>query len=313
LITEYKLYIYHKDKAFLELRGAGELLNVCKKLCPAKTEEYLSENPLPTKNNKKVILEFCHDLYINILMDRIRSAMPSPDIVCKLDVKNGYFQLPEENKKKLGDALERLSTNLQFDEKTGEYNREKHTIAIGKESAVIEEAKLPAFEKVTRNFLEMNDRNKLIVMVNHTNTITVLMEKLKMFNPIMINGSVKAKQRRELEKKFNTDKQCRLLIGNITVLAYSMNFHDIEGDNPRVAIISPNFKPDMIHQAVSRIYRDGCKSDATAIILYGANGRLESSIFDSIVRKTPIMQQTLPEQVAGGKLFPGEYPSVDLS
>ena len=310
LITKYKLYIYHKNDASLELVGAKEFLEHCNRLNPEGTKKFLEENDLPTKNSKQGVIDFCHSLYVNVLMPRIRSAMSTPDLDSTFDVKNGYYKLSEENQTKLVDALNRLAIMLEFDEKTGEYNTKRQTLNMTREAPIIEEAKLPIFEVQAKNKLNSDSKCKVIIMVNFNASINYLEEKLKEFNPLIMTGAVKQKARKEMIDLFqqpNTDR--RLLIGNIAVLAYSWNLQDTTGEYPRYIYISPNFKCDMMHQAVRRSYREGTKSSVIARIVYGASGRLETSILNAMARHTKSMKDTLPEQVSEGILFPGEYES----
>lgn len=311
VITEYFLYKYHRESFTLELIGAKQLLNYCKAMDSKRTQESLKQYPVPEVGKKKEVIEFCHRLYVNVLLYNIRSAAPSPDIDVELDVKNGYYKLPEENQRKLKDALERLANELEFDEETKTYRKANGLSMWTRESVVIEENKISIFKRLSLNHLT-STKGKVIIMLNHLASVTQLEEMLADYNPLVMIGEVKEnktqKKRTDIIKKFRNDGKYRVLIGTSQVLAYTFNLQDLIGDAPRLTLYSPNFFTDRLHQAIKRSYRWGTKSPCVFRNIYGESEcRLESSIIAAHFRKTPNMKDHLPEQVDQGSVFPGDY------
>lgn len=310
IITQYYLYIYHKESFTLELRGAEELLEYCKRIDPKRLEQSLKKDPIPEVGKKKEVVEFCHRLYVNVLLYNIRSAAPTPDIDAELDVKNGYYKLPEENQKNLKEALERLASDLEFDETTGTYHKANGLSLWTQQSVAIEENKLSIYKRLALNHLT-STKGKVIIMFNHIISVEQLTDDLKEYNPLVMIGEIKEsktqKKRTAIIKKFRNDPDHRCLIATSQVLAYTFNLQDLEGDSPRLTLYSPNFFTDRLHQAIKRTYRWGTKSPCVFRSVYGAECDLEARIIDSHFRKTPTMKDHLPEQEEQGVIFPGDY------
>ena len=71
---------------------------------------------------------------------------------------------------------------------------------------------------------------------------------------------------------------------NIAAGGTGLSLHDVMGDYPRVALISPTFSAKDYMQALGRIHRNGAKSHALQKILVAA-GSVEETVVKSIQAK----------------------------
>lgn len=133
-------------------------------------------------------------------------------------------------------------------------------------------------------------------------TLEALTESLKEFNPIVLCGSVKGKnlktnegKRDELIRKFQEDKNSRLIISIIRVITESISLHDTKGDEPRYTFLSPSYELLLMHQACGRTLRDGknTKSNVTVRFVYIKKGELEMEINNALSRKSQNLKDAL--------------------
>ncbi len=299
-------YMYRVDPVtrIIEYRGLNELLTVAEKLNPEEYKKFIAENKLPTK---KDMTKFCFKLYCRVLIPVIQSEADPPNLDhIKLDYKNGIYDLPVENKKRLKEALDRLAKKVSYDEKTGKCSSKKLGLAAMQEYREAEIEKVNAYVKQAKNILLSVKKSKIIAMFSYTSSIDACMEALAEFNPIRYDGSVKEKEREGRIIKFNTDPESRVIIGNLTMMGESLNLQDKVGDSPRYMFKSATFRADLDDQASRRIYRLGSMSDVYIRNVFIEGCEIEAKIVDAIQRKTEIMKECLPKQKASGRLFPGD-------
>lgn len=284
------------------LVGLKELIDVCMSMDPGTTASVVKTYNAHDTNTSK---ELVHRLFAEVVKHHITAAIKPPKLKIKINQRNVYYDLDEENRDKFMKSLEDLKLAARFNERTGKSNRAR-LVGTSKEENVTtkrrktELCKLPVFARVVKKQLLEDENCKVIVGVHFRDTLHMLAESLSEYNPIVIHGSVKNhgkrnRKRDELVRRFQEDPKSRLLIAIVRVIAESISLHDTVGDQPRHTFLSPTYELLLIYQACGRTVRDGnnTKSDVSINIVYIKGGDLEMRIYSSLARKSDTLEDTL--------------------
>ena len=120
----------------------------------------------------------------------------------------------------------------------------------------------------------------MVIFVNFSDSVTALCEQL---GCACIEGGQSETQRQQVIDDFQSDKT-NLLVANIAAGGTGVSLHDINGNRPRISLISPSFSAKNHLQTLGRIHRNGAKSDAIQKILV-AEGSIEEKVMETINRK----------------------------
>jgi SNF2 family DNA or RNA helicase len=85
-----------------------------------------------------------------------------------------------------------------------------------------------------------------------------------------VHGQQTPKEREQNISDFQADKE-RVIILNIRSGGVGVSLHDLNGNHPRVSLISPSWSAQDVVQAVGRVWRAGSKSSSLQKIVYCAN------------------------------------------
>lgn len=130
-------------------------------------------------------------------------------------------------------------------------------------SAISESAKIERLKDIVEECVSNNQ--KIIVFSNWTKVTNIVYNKLKEYNPAIITGEVKD---REKEKnKFMTDSSCKIIIGTIGAMGTGYTLTEA---TTAVFLDEPYTWADK-EQAADRIYRIGTKSSVNIITLLCKN------------------------------------------
>lgn len=143
----------------------------------------------------------------------------------------------------------------------------------------IELLKAPLFVEMAEDLLE--DGNSVVILCNFNDTIKAIANKLNA--NCIIWGSNKDVERTKNIDDFQADKE-RVIIVNIQAGGTGTSLHDLHGNYPRVALISPNDSAVLLRQALGRVHRDGAKTKSMQRILFAAN-TVEEDVCENVKRK----------------------------
>lgn len=129
----------------------------------------------------------------------------------------------------------------------------------------IELFKIPEFIKLAKEEIEKG--NSVVLFVNFTETLLTLAEKLD--TKCLIYGEQKLDDRDANIKNFQLDVH-RICICNIKAGNCGISLNDINGNFPRVSIISPTWSAQDLIQVLGRIYRAKTKSKVLQRIIFCA-------------------------------------------
>lgn len=143
----------------------------------------------------------------------------------------------------------------------------------------IELLKIPTFIKLTQEHI--NEGKSVAIFVNFTDTLLTLSEKLN--SKCLIYGEQDIKDRNKNIKDFQADNS-RIIICNIKSGSAGISLHDLNGNFPRVSIISPTWSAQDLVQALGRIFRAKTQSKVVQKIIF-CKGTIEDSICENIKEK----------------------------
>jgi len=119
----------------------------------------------------------------------------------------------------------------------------------------------------------------VVIFVSFKETVEALCEKLQCDR---IEGGQKS-DRQQVIDDFQEDKTTCLVV-NTAAGGTGISLHDVNGERPRVSLISPQFSAKDHVQVLGRIHRNGMKSDALQKILV-ASGSVEEAVMSSMQRR----------------------------
>jgi hypothetical protein len=174
----------------------------------------------------------------------------------------------------------------------------------------IETAKISTMVRIAEKYLTENLMGKMVICVSYTETINDLELLLKKYNPLILNGSVSMKKRKQIRDVFQGDNDNRLLISNLKVCSTGIDLDDKFGNRPRFCLVNPNYSTIDLYQLCYRFLRLDTKSSPTIHILYGRHA-CELSILKALSMKGSVMKDTINDQVDTGIVFPCDFPFYD--
>lgn len=139
-------------------------------------------------------------------------------------------------------------------------------------------------------------------MINYICSFLEIKEKAH-----VLNGQVNKKDRVKIIRDFQENSnKCWCLIISPGIGSESISLHDKIGGRDREMLISPDFHFSKTVQNCGRVNRVGMKSDSKVMIIYSKDADLETSILNSMARKTIVARDMLAK---GQKVvFPGDFP-----
>lgn len=130
----------------------------------------------------------------------------------------------------------------------------------------IELIKVPLFVDMIEDAIEQGF--SVAVFVNFTETLNALATRLK--TDCVFDGKTPDKIRDRNVDLFQEDKE-RIILVNVQSGGAGLSLHDLNGNFPRISIISPTYSPVFMRQALGRIWRDDSKTKSIQKIVFVAN------------------------------------------
>ena len=140
----------------------------------------------------------------------------------------------------------------------------------------IEILKLPTIGKLIEDYLENN--LSVVVFLNFNESLRILAEHFKTTS--LIYGDQTGLARDKIIDNFQNNKT-RLLICNAQSGGTGLSMHDLDGNYPRISLISPNWSSIIFTQILGRIHRAGAKSKAVQKIVF-CGGTIEEKIAERV-------------------------------
>lgn len=135
----------------------------------------------------------------------------------------------------------------------------------------------------------LDTNGKLVVFAYHKNTIEHLMQELKQYNPVKVDGSVSAEGRQGAVDRFQNDNDCRLFVGNIKAAGVGLTLTAASS----TATIELGWTPGEHDQAEDRVHRIGQEADSVNAYYLLAAGTIEEEIACLLDEKRKVIDQVL--------------------
>jgi superfamily II DNA or RNA helicase len=120
-----------------------------------------------------------------------------------------------------------------------------------------------------------------VIFVNFIETLKQLQGALK--TNCVMHGGVKPGTRQDNIEWFQADKE-RIIICQSETGGVGISLHDLNGNHPRVSLISPTYNARTLVQVCGRIHRAGAKTPALQKVLYAA-GTIEEEVCEKVAEK----------------------------
>lgn len=140
-------------------------------------------------------------------------------------------------------------------------------------------AKLPAIADILEQDLGFG-MDKIVLFAIHTSVIEWLAERLKKFDPVILYGKTQANKKQEVIDRFQDDKRCRVLIGNIQAAGVAITLTS----GCQVGFVEKSWVPADNLQALKRCHRRGQTRSVRvrSFILYDSSDEL---VDEALMRK----------------------------
>ena len=126
--------------------------------------------------------------------------------------------------------------------------------------------KVPLFVEMAEDAIE--DGMSAVLFVNFSETVRALSKRLE--TNCVVWGENKGNEREKHIADFQADKK-RVIIVNIKAGGAGLSLHDLNGNYPRISLISPTPSAVDLRQALGRVWRDGGKTKSLQKIIFAAN------------------------------------------
>jgi len=179
------------------------------------------------------------------------------------------YNIDEQSENKLKEIYNEMSRELTHlkavCKNTKEYKLNAMTIILRARQQA-ELIKTPLFVEMAEDAVQ--DGMSVAVFVNFTETVRALSKRLN--TNCVVWGENKGTERDNNISDFQSDKK-RIIILNSAAGGTGVSLHDLNGNFPRMAIISPHPSAVILKQCLGRVWRDGGKTKSLQRIVFCAN------------------------------------------
>lgn len=263
----------------------------------------------------KGLVDFMYKLYVDVLQGVMTKAMPPPPIAVGISCMNASFEMRSVETLRLQDAVAALSTAVKSLDQKGPRREKEGLGAVTRACLSIEIAKAPLFFRLAEKTLRANPQAKVVLAFNYLKPLRHVLDLLRKthpeWRPLELSGTLSKGEfdgNVSLFQQPNTDH--RVLCGIMAVMDVGIDLDDTVGVFPRVAYANTTYRPLSSHQFTRRFHRLNTKS-VPDISFVHCQRVDEESVMRSLQRKTAVLSDTLPVQVAAGIVFPADYEKVE--
>jgi len=211
---------------------------------------------------KKLHADLFLDRGVRVRREDIKGFPDSEVIAQAYDID----EQSEKELKKIYEEMDRELTNLRaICKNTKEYKINAMTIMLRARQQA-ELIKVPLFVEMAEDAIE--NGMSVVLFVNFSETVRALSKRLE--TNCVVWGENKGNERETHIADFQADKK-RVIIVNIKAGGAGLSLHDLNGNYPRMALISPTPSAVDLRQALGRVWRDGGKTKSLQKIIFAAN------------------------------------------
>lgn len=224
---------------------------------------------------KKLNADLFLDRGVRLCRDELPD-FPKCDIVAEA---YDMDQVSEDEIKAIYSAMDKELTLLQARCKTAKEYQVNSMVVMLRARQKTELIKVPLFVDMAQEAIE--DGMSVAIFVNFSDTVRALSKKLS--TGCLVWGENKGDERDRHIADFQSDKK-RVIIVNVKAGGAGLSLHDLNGNYPRIALISPTPSAVDLRQALGRVWRDGGKTKALQKIVFVAN-TVEEDVCEKVKAK----------------------------
>jgi len=202
------------------------------------------------------------------------------------DVMAEAYNIDEQSEKELKKIYEEMDKELTYlkavCKNTKEYKLNAMTIMLRARQQA-ELIKVPLFVEMAEDAIA--DGMSVAVFVNFSETVRAISKRLD--TNCVVWGENKGNERDNNIAAFQADKK-RIIIINVKAGGAGLSLHDLNGNYPRIALLSPTPSAVDLRQALGRVWREGGKTKALQKIVFVAN-----TVEEEVCEKVKLKLQAL--------------------
>jgi superfamily II DNA or RNA helicase len=232
---------------------------------------------LEFKGGRDVLNKLHKDIFID------RGVRLSRDVIPNFPASQiiaDCYDMGEQAKNKINSIYTEMSKELNRLKSKSKAKSLSVLTTILRARQEIELVKVPLFIEMIEEGLE--DGMSVVVFVNFTETIHALATRLN--TRCIVNGEAENQANRQQNIDDFQDDKSRVILVNIAAGGAGLSLHDLTGNHPRLALISPSYSAVQMRQSTGRVWRDGAKSKSLQKIVFVAN-TVEEKVCDSVKLK----------------------------
>ena len=142
-------------------------------------------------------------------------------------------------------------------------------------------AKAPSVLDIIAEELEGNQYDKIVIFAVHKDVIEMARERLKKFKPVQIYGGTPGAKRQQMIDKFQTQKHCRVFIGQIVAAGTGITLTAAK----EVAFLEASWVPADNAQAAMRCHRVG-QTRNVRVRFFTCAGSVDEDVMRVVAHKT---------------------------
>ena len=269
----------------LELRTVGTVLQLFKgapsyyKWCyehGASKGRFGLEFTTNMAERKKVFKKLNTDIFVNRGIRLSRDTIPD---FPQSELISECYNMDDVDVNRINDVYQEMERELKVLRNRIKKDKTSELTAIIRARQQIELIKVPLFIDMIEGGLE--NGMSIVVFVNFTETIQAISKRLNI--KCIFDGKTPDLVRQQNVDDFQSGKE-RVILVNIASGGAGLSLHDINGLNPRLALISPSYSAVLMRQATGRVWRDSSKSKSVQKMLFVA-GTIEEKVCDNVQEK----------------------------
>jgi superfamily II DNA or RNA helicase len=231
---------------------------------------------LQFNNDKEVLKKLHNDIFINRGVRLTRDTIPNfPE--SQIDAE--CYNMEEDVQNKINNIYAEMEAELAKLRKKEKTDKESQLTIILREREKIELLKVPLFIEMIEDGID--NGMSIVVFLNFTQTLNSIAKKLNI--SCIFDGKTKSDTRQQNVDDFQSNKQ-RVILVNLQSGGAGLSLHDLDGNYPRLALISPSYSAVNMRQALGRVWRDSAKSKSIQKIVF-VSGTIEEKVCKQVNEK----------------------------
>ncbi len=181
------------------------------------------------------------------------------------DLSAEAFDIDDKSKNEMNKIFSEMNSELKSLERTIKSNKEKNQLAMViqlRARQKCEFLKVPLLVDMAKD--AMDNGMSVAIFINFSDTIRSLAEKL---DTICIVWGEDVKNRQQHIDDFQSNKS-KIILVNIKAGGAGLSLHNLNGNHPRLALISPTNSAVDLKQCTGRVWRTGALTKAVQKIIF---------------------------------------------